>query len=315
MHWLAWIACAALTLLTMREVKRAGAAGRHPGASPWRRSLARLAADRSSMIALGVLVALALVAVLAPLLTPYDPVAQPDIIALKNLPPSLAHPFGTDFASRDVLSRVLHGSRITLAVAVLAVLLSTVLGTAYGAVSGFYGGRLDGVMMRLLDAALAVPRILVLIAVLAIAGQVTLPALVVLIGVTGWYSTSRLVRGEVLALRERDLTVAARALGARDREILWRHLVPNVLSTVIVAGTLSLGSVIYLEAALGYLGIGVRPPTASWGNIIQEGASQAGSLWWLLLFPGLAIVITSLAANQLGDGLRDAFDPRTVERA
>src|SRR5262249_23638805 len=149
--------------------------------------------------------------VLAPALTPYDPAAQPDIIALKNLPPSLAHPFGTDFASRDVLSRVLYGSRITLSVSLLAVLLSLALRSAHGAVAGYDGGRLDAVMMRAIDAALSVPRILVLIAVLAVAERVSLPALIVLIGVTGWFPTSRLVRAEVLSLREQEITVAARA--------------------------------------------------------------------------------------------------------
>jgi peptide/nickel transport system permease protein len=214
-----------------------------------------------------------------------------------------------------VLSRLLFGARITLAVAVLAVLLSSLLGTAYGAIAGFYGGRLDGIMMRALDTAMSVPRILVLIAVVAMVHQVSLFTLIVLIGVTGWFSTSRLVRAQVLALREHDLTTAARALGATDRRILWRHLLPNALSTVLVASTLSLGSVIYLEAALGYLGIGVQMPTPSWGNMIQDGASQIGEGWWLVLLPGLAIIMATIAVNTLGDSLRDAFDPRGTEGA
>jgi peptide/nickel transport system permease protein len=180
-------------------------------------------------------------------------------------------------------------------------------------VAGFYGGRIDAVMMRLTDAAMSVPRILLLIAVIAVAQSVSLPALILLIGLTGWFGTSRLVRAQVLALREQDFAVAARALGARDREILWRHLMPNVASTVIVAGTLALGHVVYLEAALSFLGIGVRPPTPSWGNIIQEGSENITAFWWMSLFPGIAIVITCLAVNVFGDGLRDAFDPRQVE--
>lgn len=312
---LAWLACVAAGALAVRLVARAGRDAHVPGASPWRRAAARLAADRTATAAVFVLVLLATMAVLAPALTPYDPAAQPDPVLYKDLAPSLAHPFGTDFASRDVLTRVLYGSRITLSVSLLAVLLSTLIGAAYGAVAGFYGGALDAVMMRAIDAALSIPRILVLIAVLALAERVTLPALIVLIGITGWFQTSRLVRAQVLALREQELTVAARALGARDREILWRHLLPNVLSTVIVSGTLAIGSVVYLEAALGYLGIGVRPPTPSWGNIIQDGASQLETAWWVALFPGLGIVITTLAINALGDGLRDAFDPRTVDAA
>ena len=308
---LGWLLCAAMAAEAVQLVRLAGAAGT-ASPSPWRRALARLAADRVAMAALFALAALAAIAVLAPLLAPYDPSAQPDIVALKNLPPSLEHPFGTDFASRDVFSRVLYGSRISLAVAALAVLVSTIIGTTYGAVAGFYGGRLDGAMMRVIDAALSVPRILLLIAVIAIAERVSVPVLVLLIGLTGWFGTSRLVRAQVLSLREQEMTVAARALGARDREILWRHLAPNLLSTVIVAATLALGNVVILEAALGYLGIGVRPPTPTWGNIIQEGSEQIASLWWMSVFPGLAIVCTVLAINTFGDALRDALDPRTA---
>lgn len=308
-----WLACLAAGVLAVRLVRR-GARRAGVGASPWRLALVRLAADRPAMAALFVLAATAAMAVLAPVIAPWDPSAQPDPVLLKNLPPSWPHPFGTDFASRDVLSRVLYGARIPLAVAALAVLLSTVVGTAYGAVAGFYGGRLDGLMMRGIDAALAVPRLLLVIVVVAVAQAVTVQALVLLLGLTGWFGTSRLVRAQVLSLREQDLTTAARALGARDREILWRHLLPNVLSTVVVAATLALGHVIILEATLSYLGIGVRPPTPSWGNIIEEGSSQLATVWWMALFPGIAIVATVLAINTLGDALRDALDPRTVER-
>ena len=312
---LAWLVCIAEGAASVALLRRAARGAYAPGAAPWRRAAARLAHDRVAAAAMFVLILLAATAILAPALTPYDPTAQRDILAGTNLPPSLAHPFGTDFASRDVLTRMLFGARITLSVSVLAVLLSTILGTAYGAIAGFSGGRLDAVMMRAMDAALSVPRILLLIGVLAIAQHVSLAALVVLIGVTGWFQTSRLVRAQVLVLREQEFTIAARALGARDREILWRHLLPNVASTVVVSSTLAIGSVVYLEAALSYLGIGVRPPTPSWGSIIQDGAADMASRWWLMLLPGLAIVITTLAINAFGDGLRDAFDPRSAEAA
>ena len=312
---LAWLVCIAAGAASVALLRRAARGAYAPGAGPWRRAAARLTRDRVAAAALFVLILLAATAILAPALTPYDPTAQRDILAGTNLPPSLAHPFGTDFASRDVLTRMLFGARITLSVSVLAVLLSTILGTAYGAIAGFSGGRLDAVMMRAMDAALSVPRILLLIGVLAIAQHVSLAALVVLIGVTGWFQTSRLVRAQVLVLREQEFTIAARALGARDREILWRHLLPNVASTVVVSSTLAIGSVVYLEAALSYLGIGVRPPTPSWGSIIQDGAADMASRWWLMLLPGLPIVITTLAINAFGDGLRDAFDPRGAEAA
>ena len=307
--------CIAAGAASVALLRRAARGAYAPGAAPWRRAAARLTRDRVAAAALFVLILLAATAILAPALTPYDPTAQRDILAGTNLPPSLAHPFGTDFASRDVLTRMLFGARITLSVSVLAVLLSTILGTAYGAIAGFYGGRLDAVMMRAMDAALSVPRILLLIGVLAIAQHVSLAALVVLIGVTGWFQTSRLVRAQVLVLREQEFTIAARALGARDREILWRHLLPNVASTVVVSSTLAIGSVVYLEAALSYLGIGVRPPTPSWGSIIQDGAADMAARWWLMLLPGLAIVVTTIAINLFGDGLRDAFDPRSGEAA
>jgi peptide/nickel transport system permease protein len=311
---LAWFACLAAAALAVAAVGRAGTSRLDSQrAGPWRRAIERFAADRGAMIALYVLVALALIALMAPILAEHDPTTQPDIIGQRDLPPSFAHLFGTDFASRDVFSRVLYGSRITLVIATLAALVTVAIGTAWGAIAGFYGGRIDAVMMRIIDAMLSVPRILILIAVVAITRNFSLPWLILLIGLTGWFSTSRLVRAQVLALREQDLTVAARALGARDREILWRHLLPNVSTTVIVAGTLALGHVVYLEAALSYLGIGVHPPTPSWGNLIQEGSEQIVTLWWMSVFPGLAIVVTCLAANVLGDGLRDAFDPRQVD--
>jgi peptide/nickel transport system permease protein len=311
----AFIACLVTAALAVLAVRRAArpVAGAGWAASPWRRSLERLAGDRSAMLALFVILALVICAICAPLLAQYPPDRQLDIVGLHDKAPSGDHLFGTDFASRDVLSRVLFGSRITLAVSVLAALVTVVVGASWGAIAGFYGGRIDGAMMRLTDAAMSVPRILLLIAVVAVAQEVSLPALILLIGLTGWFPTSRLVRAQVLSLREQDFTVAARALGARDREILWRHLLPNVASTVIVAGTLALGHVVYLEAALSFLGIGVRPPTPSWGNIIQEGSEQLTALWWMSLFPGLAIVITCLSVNVFGDGLRDAFDPRQAD--
>jgi peptide/nickel transport system permease protein len=252
------------------------------------------------------------VSVLAPWLAPYDPAAQPDIVGLKSTPPSLAHPFGTDPLSRDVLSRVLYGSRVSLAVAAASVVLSALLGTAYGSLAGMAGRRVDALLMRAVDALVAVPRVLVLTAVLALWGALPLPALVAVIGATGWFATSRLVRAEVRAVRARDFAAAAAALGASRRRVLVRHVLPNVLSPVLVAATLGVADVIALEAALAYHGLGVQPPQPSWGNIIQDGAEQIQRLWWVSLFPGLAIAVTVVAVNRVGDGLRDALDPRQL---
>jgi peptide/nickel transport system permease protein len=309
-HTLAWIAAALLTTLICRAIALAGDTG---DGTPWRVALARLRANRLAFAALCVIVALLVIAALAPWLAPYSPIAQPDIVKLKNLAPSFAHPFGTDFASRDVFSRALYGARVSLSVALLAIVVSASVGTAYGAIAGFVGGRVDTVMMRLIDAALSVPRILLLIAVLALWAPVPLPLLILLLGLTGWFGVSRVVRGQVLSLRERDMVLAARALGASDREILWRHILPNVISPIVVSITLGIANVLIVEAGLSYLGVGVRPPAASWGNMILDGSDEIASLWWISTFPGLAIVVTVMAFNLLGDGLRDALDPRQVD--
>ena len=283
-------------------------------AGPWRAAMRRLRGNPVAMIALGVLTVFVLAAVFAPLVAPYAPNAQPDIVGLARIAPSLSHPFGTDVFSRDVLSRVIYGARISLGVATLAILLAMSAGTAWGAVAGYAGGATDAVMMRIIDALLAVPRILILLLVLGLWGNISLPMLVLVLGLTGWFGTSRLVRERVRALSKQDFTLAARAMGARDLRVLWRHVIPNALSPVIVAATLGIGNVIVLEAALSYLGIGVRPPHASWGNIIEDGADQIGSAWWIALFPGLAMLVTVIAFNLLGDALRDALDPRDERR-
>ena len=255
---------------------------------------------------------LCVIALLAPVLAPYSPNTQLDIIALKNQPPSLAHPFGTDQYSRDVLSRMLFGARISLSVALLAVLLSATVGTAYGLTAGYFGGRIDAIMMRLLDACLAIPRVLLLVAVLALWSPVPLGALIAIIGLTGWFEVSRLVRAEVMSVMRREYLLAARALGTPGFRIVWRHVLPNVLNPIIVAATLGVGNVIMLEAGLSYLGIGARAPTASWGSIFFDGSDAFQATWWIALFPGLAIIITVLAFNLFGTALRDALDPHQL---
>lgn len=310
-RWLlAGLLSALLSLLLARRLARLADA---PVETPASRAARRFRANRGAVLALHLLVALVVVTVLAPALAPHPPAAQPDIVALKSLPPSLAHPFGTDQYSRDVLSRVLYGARVSLAVAVLSVLVAITLGVAYGGLAGLAGGRVDAVLMRLNDALLSVPRVLLLIAVLAALGRIDIEALVLLVGVTGWFGVSRIVRAEVRSVGATEFVTAARALGVGRRRLLVRHVLPNALSPVIVAATLAVGNVIVLEAGLSYLGIGVQPPQASWGNILQEGAAHIQALWWMSLFPGLAIVATVMAVNLVGDGLRDALDPKQVD--
>ncbi len=276
--------------------------------------IGRLRANRSARWAGTVVVLLCLVAVFAPLIAPYSPAAQLDIIGLKNEPPSPTHLFGTDWYSRDVLSRVIFGTRISLSVAALAALLATTVGTAYGLVAGYVGGNVDRVMMHVLDALLSIPRVLLLIAVLTLWQPVPLPGLVLLLGLTGWYGVSRIVRSEVRSLRSRDYVVAARALGASNLRIILRHLLPNVVGPIIVGATLGVANVIVLEAGLSFLGVGAREPNASWGTIFFTGSSSPVDTWWVAVFPGLAIIVTVLAFNVLGDALRDVLDPRQLVR-
>jgi peptide/nickel transport system permease protein len=249
-------------------------------------------------------------AIVGPWVLP-DPLAQPDILA-GSLPPGLGHPFGTDQLNRDILARVVSGARISLAVALLAVALSMTLGAGVGLVAGYRGGALDAVLMRLVDGALAIPRLFILLLLLAVWERVPVLALILLIGVTGWFSTSRIVRGEVLRLREETYVRAVEALGAPQRRIIFRHLLPNVLGPLLVTATLAVGDVILLEAGLSFLGLGIQPPTPSWGGMILDSKEVLVSAPWAGIFPGLAIVITVLSANLFGDALRHVVDPRSA---
>jgi peptide/nickel transport system permease protein len=240
-----------------------------------------------------------------------DPLAQPDILA-GSMPPGLGHPFGTDQLNRDVLARVVTGARISLAVAVLAVALSMTLGAGIGLIAGYLGGIVDAALMRLVEGALAIPRLFILLLVLAVWERVPVLALVLLIGATGWFSTSRIVRAEVLKLREETYVRAAEALGARRRRIIFRHLLPNVIGPLLVTATLAVGDVILLEAGLSFLGLGIQPPMPSWGGMILDAKEVLVSAPWAGIFPGLAIVLTVLSANLFGDALRDAVDPRST---
>ena len=282
-----------------------------PRESPLGLAVRGLMRQRSSRVALILLGVIILVGLLAPLLAPYDPAAQPDIVALKNLPPSLAHPFGTDPYSRDVLSRVLYGARLSLTIGILATFVSLTVGVAYGSVAGYMGGIVDGVLMRVLDAFLSIPRLLLLLGVLVAWPHLSIGPLILFLGLTGWFGLSRIVRGQVLALKHAEFVTAAQALGASRRRILVKHLLPNLVSPIAVAATLGVAHVIVLEAGLSFLGIGVPQPQASWGNIIQDGVDQIATLWWMSFFPGLFMVLTVLALNILGEALRDSYERRS----
>lgn len=254
-----------------------------------------------------VLVFLCIVALSAPWISPYDP-ARIDPRAVL-LPPSWSHPLGTDNLGRDLLSRMIWGTRISLEVGLISVGIACVVGTLVGGVAGFYGGWVDTLLMRLVDVMLCFPTFFLILAVIAVL-EPSIWNIMVVIGLTSWMGIARLVRAEVLSLREREFVLAARALGLSKGRILLRHILPNALAPVLVAAALGVGAAILTESALSFLGIGVQPPTPSWGSILAVGKDYIEVAWWLSLFPGLAILVTVLGYNLLGEGIRDAVDPR-----
>lgn len=276
-----------------------------------RRALQLVWRDGRARVAFAFLAVLVLAAVAAPWVAPYDPARLLDPVALRSASPSRLHWFGTDPSSRDVLSRMVFGTRVSLAVAALAALLASVLGLLYGGIAGFIGGRLEGFMMRIVDALLAIPRVLLILTVLSLWSALSAKVLIVILGTTGWFVVARLARAEAAALRERDFVVAARALGAGPLRVFVRHVLPHAAGPVLVATTIAIGQVIVLEAGLSYLGYGV-PDTPTWGNIIRDGRDTADTTWWMTLFPGLALVGTALAVNTLADRLRVALNPRQL---
>lgn len=277
-----------------------------------RHALQVLWGDRAARAALLFVVVLVTLALFAPLLAPYDPLRPLDAVALRAVSPSRAHWFGTDLLSRDVFSRVVHGARISLSVSVLAALLAAVVGLTYGGVAGFAGGRVDALMMRLVDAMLAIPRVLLLLTVVSLWRRVDVTALVLLLGLTGWFAVARLAHAEATWLRQREFVVGARVLGASPAQVFVRHVLPHLVGPVLVAATIAMGHVVILEAGLSFLGVGVPDPTPTWGNIIRDGRETIASTWWLTLFPGLALVGTALATNTLADRLRWALNPRQL---
>ncbi len=263
--------------------------------------------NRLALAGGAVVILLGLVAILAPSLAPYDPAAYN--VKQILLAPSRAHWLGTDQLGRDVLSRMLYGSRISMAVGFVSVGIAVLLGCLIGTLAAYYGGRVDELLMRFVDLMLNFPRFFLLLTLIALL-RPSIWVIMSVIGLTGWMGLARLVRGEILSLREREFVAGARALGAADARIMFRHILPNALVPVLVSATLGVAGAILAESGLSFLGLGVQPPTPSWGNILIEGKANIEIAWWLSVFPGLAILVTVLAYNLLGEGLRDALDPR-----
>lgn len=255
-----------------------------------------------------IIILIFVLAMLAPFIAPYDP----NDINVKAilLGPSVQHWMGTDGLGRDVLSRMLHGGRVSLLVGLVAVGISTAIGILLGAIAGFYRGWIDVFIMRLVDVMLSIPSFFLILAVIAFLTPSIINIMIV-IGLTSWMGVTRLVRAEFLSLCEREYVLASRTLGARDYRLIFTHLLPNSLTPIIVSAVLGVAGAVLMESGLSFLGLGVQAPQASWGNILTDGKEYIQFAWWLSLFPGLAILITVLGYNLLGEGLRDALDPRS----
>ncbi len=251
-----------------------------------------------------------IIALFAPLLSPYK---QNDIDRNHILePPSLKHPFGTDDLGRDVFSRMIYGARTSLLVGFVAVGIATIIGIFFGSIAGYYGGWTDRIIMRFIDIMLTIPTFFLILAVIAFVGP-SIWNIMIVIGFTSWMSVARLVRAEFLSLKEREFVLAAKATGASDRRVIFKHILINSLAPVFVSAILGIAGAVLLESGLSFLGLGVQPPTPTWGNILTLGKDNIEIAWWLSVFPGFAILITVLGYNLLGEGIRDALDPRLWE--
>ena len=267
----------------------------------------RLFRNKLTLFGAGIILLLILIATFAPQIAPYDPtyINIQDALAA----PSLEHPLGTDSLGRDLFARMVYASRIALLIGFVAVGLAAVIGVFFGSVAGYFGGKIDFVIMRFADVMLCFPAFFLILAVIAVVGP-SIFNIMAVIGLTSWMGMARLIRAEILSLKTRDYVSASRVLGASDFFIITKHLIPNGIGPVLVSFVFGVAGAILTEAGLSFIGLGVQPPDPSWGNILMEGKAVMGVGWWVILFPGLAILITVLAFNLLGEGLRDALNPR-----
>ena len=301
------IESAAKTLDFAREDRRA---------MRWRKILRKLIENKSAVFGLIMVLGVIFSAVFAPVISPHDPILQD--VEKRLIPPvgqegaDADYLLGTDHLGRDIVSRLIYGARISIVVSVSAVALSAVLGTLIGLFSGFYGGKVDNIFMRIADVQLAFPFILLAIAIIAVLGP-DLQNIIITMGITGWVIYARVVRAEVLSLREKEFITSVRALGGSNGRIIFRHLFPNVVPPIIVIVTLEMARMIIMEAALSFLGLGIQPPTPTWGGMLADGRVYLVTSWWLATFPGLVIMLVVLGINLLGNWLRDMLDPRLTQ--
>lgn len=273
-----------------------------------RRRIASILRNRNLMLGAGILLVLVVVGLLAARLSPYDPIV-PDY-SRTLLPPSLSHPFGTDNFGRDIFTRVLYGIRIDLRVGVISVIPPFVIGLLLGSLAAYFGGAADTIVMRLVDVVQAFPFLVLIIAIVAILGP-GLTNMYIAVAVTAWIVYARLIRGEFLVEKQKEYVIAARAMGGTDRRIIWNHLLPNTITSCVVYSMADIALYILLAAGLSFLGLGVRPPSPEWGEMITEGQTFMTTAWWMSALPGLAIIITGIALSLVGDGLSDVLRPGT----
>ncbi|OGS43851.1 MAG: peptide ABC transporter permease [Elusimicrobia bacterium RIFOXYD2_FULL_34_15] len=270
--------------------------------------LEKLLRNKLAIAGAVIIIVLVIIAIFAPVVTMHNPLEGNILERLQA--PSKNHFLGTDEIGRDVFSRMIYGSRISISVGIIAVSISLIIGTFLGLISGYFGGKVDSIIMRFVDIMLCFPSFFLILMVIAFL-EPNIYNVMIVIGITSWTGLARLVRGETLTIKERDFITAARGLGLRKRRIIFVHILPNVISPILVSSILGVGAAILTESGLSFLGLGVQPPIPSWGNILTSGKDYIHIAWWLSLFPGLAILITVLGWNLLGEGLRDVFDPRT----
>lgn len=280
------------------------------GSSLWRDAWLRLRKNRLALVGLSVFLLITVFSFAGPLLSPYGYASQQDEAI--SQPPSLAHPFGTDDLGRDLMTRVMYGGRISIGVGFLATAVALGIGVLYGAVSGYFGGKIDAFMMRFVDILYAMPYAIFIILLMVIFGQSVI-LLFISLGAVQWLTMARIVRSQVISLKKQEFVEAAVSLGLPQHRIILRHLVPNALGVVIVYGTLTVPQIMLLEAFLSFLGLGIQPPMASWGILINQGVDNMSVFPWMLLIPAIFFSLTLFSLNFLGDGLRDALDPRTAK--
>ncbi len=281
--------------------------------SPWRVALRRFRANTLAVASIYVIAIFYIAALLTPLLAPYDPSAIDNVLQTRYLSPSGAHIFGTDEFGRDLFTRALYGARVSLSVGLIAMLLSKVIGTSYGAVAAYFGGIVDATLMRLVDVIIAFPTFYLMLMLVGVF-EANILLIVLILGFTSWPGTARYIRGEILSLKEQEFAESARAIGLPPRLVIIRHLIPSALSPVLVSAALSVAGMIGAEAGLSFLGLGIRPPTPSWGNMVSGGQDALLVAWWVAFFPGALLALTLVSFSLFADGIRDALDPKVLMR-